>query len=94
MTSSLIASIAFRVLAQTKLDSSASQRTPSELFALALVAVIVFVALAGLLVLLARREPTRAHRDHRPLVPSGWGLVRGIDPDAAAADSVRRPPAP
>jgi hypothetical protein len=96
MTSSLIARVAFRVLAQTTLDSSASQRTPLGLVALALIALIVFVALTGLLVLLARRastEPTQAHRDRRPLVPSGWGLARGIDPDAAAADSVRRPPA-
>src|SRR5512138_583984 len=97
MTSSLIAPVAFRVLAQTTLDSSASQRAPWGLFALALVALILFVALTGLLVLLARRAPTgptQAHRDRRPLVPSGWGLERGIDPDAAATDSVRRPPVP
>jgi hypothetical protein len=98
MTSSLIAPVAFRVLAQTTLASvSESHQTPWEVFALVLGALILFVALTGLLVLLARRTVTRsthAHRHRRrPLVPSGWGLERGIDPDAAATDSVPHPPA-
>jgi hypothetical protein len=98
MTSSLIAPVALRLLAQATLDSSsASHRMPSGLFALAVVALILFVALTGLLVLLARRtvtKSTHAHRHRRrPFVPSGWGLERGIDPDAAATDSVPHPPA-
>jgi hypothetical protein len=98
MTCSLISPvIAFRALAQITLDSSsARQRTPLELFALVLFGLIVFVALTGLLALLGRRAlagPTHAHRHHRPFVPSGWGLDRGMDPDSAAAESVPHPPA-
>ena len=95
MTSSLIVPVfGFRTLAQ--LDSSAaSHRASAEVFGLALVALIVFVTLTGFLVWRVRAtKPTPAHRDRRPLVPNVWGLARGIDPDAAAADSVRRPPAP
>jgi hypothetical protein len=97
MTCSLIGPvIAFTALAQTTPDSSSgSQRTSLEQFALVLVGLILFVALTGLLALLGRRasEPTHAHRHRRPFVPTGWGLDRGEDPDAAAADSVPRPPA-
>lgn len=98
MTSSLIAPVAFRLLAQTTLDSaSESHQAPWEVFALVLGALILFVALTCLLVLFARRTVTRsthAHRHRRrPFVPSGWGLERGIDPDAAATDSVPHPPA-
>ena len=93
MTCSLTVPVfAFRTLAQID-SAAASQRASSGLFALGLVALIVFVGLTGLLVWLARpTEPTQAHRDRRPLVPSAWGLARGIDPDAAAADSVPRSP--
>jgi hypothetical protein len=95
MTSSFIAPVfAFRTLAQID-PSAASQHASSGVIGLAFVAVIVFVALTGFLVWRARpTEPRHAHRARRPLVPSAWGLARGIDPDAAAADSVRRPPAP
>ncbi|HET8532300.1 MAG TPA: hypothetical protein VFO08_14200 [Methylomirabilota bacterium] len=96
MTCSLIVPVFAFTLAKIDL-SAASQRTPFELFGLALVGLIVFGALTGLLVWLAGRTPTEpphAHRDRRPLVPSGWGLERGIDPDAAATDSGPRPPAP
>jgi uncharacterized iron-regulated membrane protein len=93
MTHSLIVPVfAFRALAQID-SAAASQRASSGLFGLALVALIVFVGLTGLLVWLARpTKPTQAHGDRRPLVPSAWGLERGIDPDAAAADSVPRSP--
>ena len=99
MTRSLFASdIAFRALAQATLTSaSESHQTPWGVFALVLGGLILFVALTGLLVLLARRTVTKSthayrHR-RRPFVPSGWGLERGIDPDAAATDSVPHPPA-
>jgi hypothetical protein len=69
-----------------------------EPLALFLLGLILFVALTGLLVRLARRaltKPTHAHRHRRPFVPlSEWGLERGIDPDAAAGDFVPHPPAP
>jgi|SRR5512144_738849 hypothetical protein len=91
MTSSLIVPVfGFRTLAQID-SSAASQRGSAELFGLALVALIVFVALTGFLVRRARpTEPRHAHR-RRPLVPSAWGRSRGIDPEAAATDSVPRP---
>lgn len=91
MTYSFIAPVvAFRTLAQID-SSAASQRAASGLFGLALVAVIVFVVVTGFLVWRARpTEPRHAHRDRRPLVPSAWGLARGIDPEAAATDSVPR----
>ena len=92
MTYSLIAPVfAFRVLAQID-PSAAGHRASSGLFGLALVALLVFVALTGLLVWLARPTAPHAHGNRRPLVPSAWGLARGIDPDAAAANSVPRPP--
>ena len=93
MTSSLIVPVfGFRRLAQID-SAAASHRASAELFGLALVALIVFVALTGFLVWRLRAtKPTRAHRDRRPLVPSAWGLARGIDPDTASGDSVRRPP--
>jgi hypothetical protein len=99
MTCSLIGPvIAFGALAQITFDSSSgSQRSPFELFALVLVGLFMFVALTGVLALLRRRartEPTHAHRHRRPFVPSVWGLDRTLDPDAAAADSVPRRPAP
>ena len=91
MTCSLIVPV-FRTLAQID-PSAASQRASAELFVLALGAVIVFVALTGFLVRRARpTEPRHAHRGRRPLVPSAWGQSGGIDPEAAAADSVPRPP--
>jgi hypothetical protein len=97
MTYSLILPFAFRALAQID-SSAASPRTPVELFGLALVALIVFVGLTGLLVRLARRalhESTPKHGRRRPLVvPSAWGLGRGVKHDAAPADSVPSPPAP
>jgi hypothetical protein len=99
MTCSLIVPvIAFRALAQTTLASaSESHQTPWGVIALVLGGLILFVALTGLLALLARRTVTKSthalrHR-RRPFVPSGWGLERGIDPDAAATDSVPHPPA-
>jgi hypothetical protein len=56
-----------------------------ELCAIVVVGLILFVALT---------KPTHAHRRRRPFVPSEWGPDRGIDPDAAAGDSVPRPPTP
>lgn len=93
MTCALIVPVvAFRALAQID-SSAASLRTPVELLGLALVALIVFVGLAGLLVRLARpTESPHGHRARGPFVPSGWGLERGIDPGGAAADSVPSPP--
>jgi hypothetical protein len=98
MTCSLIAPVAFRVLAQiTPAAASGNHQTEWGLVALVLVSLILLVALTGLLALLARRsvaKSTRAHRHRRrPFVPSGWGLERGIDPNAAAADSGPHPPA-
>lgn len=96
MTLSLITPvIVFGGLAQiTPLES---QRATWDLLGLVVVGLILFVALTGLLVMLARRtvtKSTHAHRHrHRPFLPSGWGLERGIDPDAAATDSVPHPPA-
>ncbi len=88
--------IAFGGLAQITPDSStASLRTSWEALVLLLVSLILFVALTSLLAVGLRRafsEPTHAHRRSRPLVPSEWGLGRGIDPDAPA-DSVSHPPA-
>jgi hypothetical protein len=85
---------AFGRLAQID-PSAASQHASSGVIGLAAVAVIVFVALTAFLVWRARpTEPRRGHRHRRPLVPSAWGLARGIDPDAAATDSGPRPPAP
>ncbi len=89
MTYSFIAPVfAFRTLAQID-SSAASSRAASGLFGLALVAIIVFVALTGFLVWRARpTAPSRsADQPRRPLVPSAWGLSRGVDPGAAAADS-------
>ena len=115
MTFSLIAPvIAFRGLAQIKLDaSSADGRVPVGLFALLLFSLILFVGLTVVFVWLARLERpesntrfdlvvTRrvpssrrhAHQRRRPFVPRRWGLDRGIDPAAAAGESVRHPPAP
>lgn len=101
MTLSLIAPvIAFRALAQTTPDETLARRptTSLEMFALVLVGVTLFVALAGLLALLARRarsKPIPEDRHRRPfVVPRAWGLDRGIDPGAAPAESVPHPPAP
>lgn len=96
MACSLIAPvIVFGRLAQIR--PSEGSQTPWELAALFLVGLILFVALTGLSVVLARRalpESTHAHRRRRPfVVPSAWGLDRGVDPDAASAESVPRPPA-
>ena len=94
MTYSFIAPVfAFRMLAEID-PSAASQHASSGVIGLALVAVIVFVVVTAFLVWRARPQPPHRHRDRRPLVPSAWGLARGIDPDAAAAKSVPRPPAP
>lgn len=90
MTSSLIAPVfAFRTLAE--IDPSAAGQHASGVIGLAVVALIVFVALTGFLIWRVRAtRPRHAHRG-RPLVPSAWGQARGIDPDAAATDSVPRP---
>jgi len=98
MTCSLIAPvIAFRVQAQTTLASPSESHQTWALLALVLVGLILFVVVTGLLAWLARRvlsEPAQAHRHRRPLVPNAWGFDRGIDSDAAAADSVPHQPAP
>lgn len=95
MTCSLIAPvIVFGRLAQ--ITPSEGSQTAWELVALFLVGLILFVALTGLSVVLTRRvhESTHAHRRRRPfVVPSAWGLDRGVDPNAASAESVPRPPA-
>jgi hypothetical protein len=96
MTCSLIASvIVFGRLAQ--ITPSEGSRTPWGLVALFLVGLILFVALTGLSVVLTRRalhESTHAHRRRRPFaVHRAWGLDRVVDPDAASAESVPRPPA-
>ena len=96
MTCSLIAPVSmFGRLAQ--IMPSEGSRSPWELVALFLVGLILFVALTGLSVVLTRRalhKSTHAHRRRRPfVVPSAWGLDRGVDPDAASTESVPRPPA-
>lgn len=92
MTCSLITPvIAFGKLAQFRPSED------PELFAFLLVGLITFVALTGVLALLARRvlaEPTHAPRRRRPLIPNAWGVARRIDPDAEPADSGSPPPAP